>query len=64
MSEYEKALAEAGARAMQALKLAGFTAEQAPLIVRAIQAVIEVEELSDMDPRLIDGDDETDIRGY
>jgi hypothetical protein len=46
------------------LKAAGFTPDQINALYHAMHRVVTIAELQNMDHRLIEGDDERDIRGY
>jgi hypothetical protein len=46
------------------LKSAGFTPDQITALYHAMHRTITIAELQNMDRRLIEGDDERDIRGY
>jgi len=46
------------------LKAAGFTPDQINALYHAMHRVVTIAELQNMDHRLIEGDDQVDIRGY
>lgn len=46
------------------LKNAGFTPDQINALYHSMHRVVQIAELSKMDPRLLEGDDEMEIRGY
>lgn len=60
----EQMVKDEEAQAQRALVSGGFGVQTSAAILRAIRHTIVAENLRQMDARLLEGDDELEIRGY
>lgn len=64
MNKKEQLIHEETIKIADELKTAGFTYDQINALYHSMHRVITISEIQRADHRLIEGDDERDIRGY